>query len=210
MVTYSIMALCALVFVIEVLTGQLSSGASRIYYDLAYIPVVTESRPWTMLTSLFVHASLIHIAFNMYSLFILGPEMERLVGGGRFIALFLLSGLAGSVAVLLINPGGAVVGASGAIFGLFGAYFVIVRHLGGSSRQLLIVILINVVIGFLVPQIAWQAHLGGLAIGALVAFVLVRTRDRSKRPIQIGQLAAIAGVLIVLTVIGVAALPLRF
>lgn len=208
-VTYSIMALCVLVFLIEAVSGQLTFGISPIYYELAYAPGWTASRPWTMISSLFVHASLIHIAFNMYSLFILGPEMERLVGRVRFAVLFLLSGFAGSVAVLLINPNVFVVGASGAIFGLFGAYFVVVRHLGGNSRQLMIVILINVVIGFVVPQIAWQAHLGGLAIGALVALVFVRTRDRSARPRQIALVASIAVGVTVIAVIGVLLLPFR-
>lgn len=209
-VTYLIMALCVVVFLIEVVTGQLSNNQSPVYRDLAYLPFFTESQPWTIFTSLFVHASLIHIAFNMYSLFILGPEMERLVGRLRFVVLFLLSGFGGSLAVLLINPAGGVVGASGAIFGLFGAYFVVVRHLGGNSRQLLIVILINVVIGFLVPQIAWQAHLGGLAIGALIGLVYVKTRDRSKRSRQIALVSGIAAALIILTAVGVALLPLRF
>jgi membrane associated rhomboid family serine protease len=156
-----------------------------------------------MLTSLFVHGSIIHILFNMYSLFVLGPELERLVGRWRFLALFLLSGFGGSVAVLLSSPGSAVIGASGAIFGLFGAYFVIARHLGGNSRQLIIVIVINLVIGFIVPGIAWQAHVGGLLVGALVAFLLVRTRDRSRRGIQLLSLAGVFAMLIGATVAGV-------
>jgi len=139
----------------------------------------------------------------MYSLFILGPELERLVGRWRFLALFLLSGLGGSVAVLLSSPGSPVIGASGAIFGLFGAYFIIARHLGGNSRQLIIVIVINLVIGFIVPNIAWQAHVGGLLIGALVAFVLVRTRDRQKRGIQLPLLAGVLALLIAATFVGV-------
>jgi membrane associated rhomboid family serine protease len=201
-VTYAIMALCVLVFVAEVLTGQLV-GSSPIVSALLYYPPYTTIEPWRMLTSLVVHGSILHILFNMYSLFVLGPELERLVGRWRFGALFLLSGLGGSVAVLLSSPGSAVIGASGAIFGLFGAYFVIARHLGGNSRQLIIVIVINLVIGFIVPGIAWQAHVGGLLIGALVAFVLVRTRDRQKRGIQLLLLAGVFVLLIVATVVGV-------
>jgi membrane associated rhomboid family serine protease len=139
----------------------------------------------------------------MYSLFVLGPELERLVGRWRFIALFLLSGLGGSVAVLLSSPGSPVIGASGAIFGLFGAYFVIARHLGGNSRQLIIVIVINLVIGFIVPGIAWQAHVGGLLIGALVAFVLVRTRDGQKRGVQLLLLVGVFLLLLIATFAGV-------
>ena len=201
--TYAVMALCVIVFAAEVLTGQLVGSGSPIVGALLYYPPYTSVEPWRMLTSLFVHGSILHILFNMYSLFILGPELERLVGRWRFVALFLLSGLGGSVAVLLSSPASPVIGASGAIFGLFGAYFVIARHLGGNSRQLIIVIVINLVIGFIVPNIAWQAHVGGLLIGALVAFVLVRTRDRQKRGIQLPLLAGVLALLIAATFVGV-------
>jgi len=202
-VTYAIMALCVIVFAAEVLTGQLVSSGSPIVEALLYYPPYTSIQPWRMLTSLFVHGSILHILFNMYSLFVLGPELERLVGRWRFSALFLLSGLGGSVAVLLSTPGSPVIGASGAIFGLFGAYFVINRNQGGNSRQLIIVIVINLAIGFLVPGIAWQAHVGGLLIGALVAFALVRTRDRQKRGIQLLSLAGVFVVLLGASFIGV-------
>jgi membrane associated rhomboid family serine protease len=202
-VTYTIMALCVIVFAAEVLTGQLVGPGSPIVDALRYYPPYTSIQPWRMLTSLFVHGSILHILFNMYSLFVLGPELERLVGRWRFLALFVLSGLGGSVAVLLSSPNSAVIGASGAIFGLFGAYFVIARHLGGNSRQLIIVIVINLVIGFVVPGIAWQAHVGGLLIGALVAFALVRTRDRQKRGIQLLSLAGVFVVLLGATFAGV-------
>ncbi|MHC5794529.1 rhomboid family intramembrane serine protease [Lacisediminihabitans sp. FW035] len=200
-VTYAIMAVCVLVFVAEVLTGELV-GNSPIVSALLYYPPYTTIEPWRMLTSLVVHGSILHILFNMYSLFVLGPELERLVGRWRFGALFLLSGLGGSVAVLLSSPNSAVIGASGAIFGLFGAYFVIARHLGGNSRQLIIVIVINLAIGFLVPGIAWQAHVGGLIIGALVGFILTRTRNRTQRGIQLVALGGTAVGLVVLTVVG--------
>jgi len=202
-VTYAIMALCVIVFAAEAITGQLAGSGSPIVSALLYYPPYTAIQPWRMLTSLFVHGSILHIIFNMYSLFVLGPELERLVGRWRFVALFLLSGLGGSVAVLLSSPGSPVIGASGAIFGLFAAYFVIARHLGGNSRQLIIVIVINLVIGFIVPGIAWQAHVGGLLIGALVAFVLVRTRDGQKRGIQLLLLVGVFLLLLIATFAGV-------
>lgn len=202
-VTYSIMALCVLIFAAEAVTGQLVSGFSPVYQALAFYPPLTAAEPWRMITSLFVHASVLHILFNMYSLFILGPEVERMVGRARYLTLFMLSGLAGSVAVLFAAPNSIVIGASGAIFGLFGAYFVIARHLGGNSRQLVIVIVINLVIGFVLPHIAWQAHVGGLVVGALVALVLVRTRPREKRALQIVLLAAVFGALLALSFLGV-------
>ena len=156
------------------------------------------------MTSIFIHLSILHLLFNMYSLYVFGPILERLLGHGRYIALFLLSGLGGSVAVLLIAPGTPVAGASGAIFGLLGAFFVIQRHLGGNNVQLLIVIGLNLAIGFIVPNIAWQAHVGGLIVGGLVSLIFVRTRNRQQRGIQLALLGATLVGLIALTVYGAA------
>ena len=163
-----------------------------------------------MLTALFLHGSFLHILFNMYSLLIFGPILEHALGRWRFLALYLLSGLGGSIAVLLIAPGIAVVGASGAIFGLLGAFFVIQRKLGGNSLQLVIVIGLNLVIGFVIPSIAWQAHVGGLVVGGLVAFVFLRTRAAQKRNEQFLLLFGVLVGLVVLTVVGVILLHARF
>lgn len=102
-----------------------------------------------------------------------------------------------------------MLGASGAIFGLLGAFFVIQRRLGGNSLQLVIVIGLNLVIGFVIPQIAWQAHIGGLIVGGITALVFLRTREALKRNEQRLLLAAILAGLIVLTVIGVILLHAR-
>lgn len=179
LVTWTIIALCVIVFAVQYLTGGPNSGAATA--ALIYYPPFTEFEPWRMLTALFLHGSFLHILFNMYSLFIFGPILEHSLGRWRFLALYLLSGLGGSVAVLLIAPQIAVFGASGAIFGLLGAFFVIQRKLGGNSLQLVIVIGLNLVIGFVIPNIAWQAHIGGLIVGGIVAFVFLRTRAAAKR-----------------------------
>ena len=136
-----------------------------------------------MLTSAFLHSQgfLLHIVLNMYTLWIFGQILEPLLGHVRFLAIYLLSAVGGSVGFLLLTPvypvNGPVglVGASGAIFGLFGALLVVQRQRGGEVRQLLVLIAINGVIGFMVPQIAWQAHLGGLVTGALSAAVIAYT-----------------------------------
>jgi len=101
--------------------------------------------------------------------------------------------------VLWLAPAVAVVGASGAIFGLFGALFVIQRSFGGANVQLLIVLALNLVMGFIVPGISWQAHIGGLVVGALVAWVMVATRQSHQRAQQVGFLVAVAGALVALT-----------
>lgn len=203
-VTYGIIALCALVFLAEVATGLLSSNTGgAVYQQLAYVPQLTASQPWRIVTTLFTHSSVLHILFNMFSLFVLGRQIEPMIGRLRFAGLFLLSGIGGSVGVLLFLPDAAVVGASGAIFGLFGAYFVIARHLGANASQLVIVIAINLAIGFVVPGIAWQAHLGGLIVGALVGLVYMRTRSRSQRTTQLLLVGAVTVGIIVLAVTGV-------
>ncbi|MCU1515037.1 MAG: rhomboid family intrarane serine protease [Microbacteriaceae bacterium] len=207
MVTYGIIALCVLVFVIELVTGM---TGGPVFQGLVFFGPYAETQPWRLVTSVFLHVSILHILFNMFSVFVFGPIMERMLGRARFAALFLLSGIAGSVAVLLIAPTTPVAGASGAIFGLLGAYFVIQRHLGGTNTQLLIVIGLNLVLSF-VPGlgIAWQAHVGGLLVGALVGFIFVRTRNRNSRMTQILALGGTAVGLIVLTIIGAAMVTAR-
>jgi membrane associated rhomboid family serine protease len=194
-VTWSIIALCVVVYILQILPN------STVTQTLLYYPPFTYAEPWRMITALFVHSqnSPFHLLFNMYSLFVFGPILERLLGRLRFLALYLVSGFGGSVAVLLLAPGTAVVGASGAIFGLLGAFFVIQRRLGGNNVQLIIVIGLNLVIGFVIPGIAWQAHLGGLIAGAAVAFVFLRTRRPDQRVVQIAMVAAVVAVLVGLT-----------
>ncbi|WP_411701145.1 rhomboid family intramembrane serine protease [Conyzicola sp.] len=198
-VTYSLIGLNLLLFIAQ----WVSNGA--VYQALAYYPPFTAVEPWRMLTAAFLHSqtSIFHILFNMYSLFIFGPIIEQAVGRVRFLALYLLAAIGGSVAVLLLAPGAVVVGASGAIFGLLGAFFVIQRRLGGNNVQLLIVIGLNLVIGFVVPGVAWQAHLGGLVVGAGVAAIYMATRHRSKKAVQIASVVGVAVALIAITIVGV-------
>lgn len=199
-VTYSIIALTLLVFL-----GQWLSGGA-LTTTLLYWPPATESQPWRMITTMFVHSqsSIFHILLNMFSLYIFGPILERLVGRWRFLALYLISGFGGSVAVLLLSPSSAVLGASGAIFGLVAAFFIIQRHFGGNTTTLVIVIVINLGLGFIVPQVAWQAHVGGLVVGAIIAFIMVRTRRIDQKRLQGWLIAAVGVGLVALTVAGVA------
>ena len=189
--------------ILAVYLGQLLTGGFLTQL-LLYWPPLTALEPWRMLSTMFVHStsSVFHILFNGYSLFILGTLVERLIGAGRFLTLFLFSGFGGSVLVLLLSPTSAVVGASGAIFGLFGALFVIQRSFGGANAQLLIVLGLNLVMGFIVPGISWQAHIGGLITGAVVANIMVKTRG--EEPQRLRQGLGLVGLgLVALTVLGV-------
>jgi membrane associated rhomboid family serine protease len=190
--------------------GQLTSNGS-ITNAFVYSPLLTKAEPWRMLTAGFLHSqgSFMHIALNMYSLYILGSVLEPLLGKLRFLTLYLLAIFGGSVAVLLIdNPISMVLGASGGIFGLMGAYFIILRSLGQSGGQVTAIIGFNLIIGFLPGMnIAWQAHVGGLVVGGLVAYVYAKTRssnDKAKQRLYIG--AIVAG-LLALTVYGASLLP---
>lgn len=192
-VTFTLIGITVLVYILQQL-----SPAVAIYG--VYRPQLTLLLPWTPLTAVFLHASVLHILFNMYSLFVFGPILEHLLGRGRFLALYLVSGLGGSVAVALLSPEGGVLGASGAIFGLMGAFFVIQRKLGGNNIQIFIVIAINLAAGFFISGISWQAHVGGVVSGALVALVYLRTR----RADQLLQQRLLVGAIVVALVVIIA------
>jgi membrane associated rhomboid family serine protease len=150
---------------------------------------------------MFVHGSFFHILFNMWSVYVFGAMLERQLGRVRFLALYFVSGIGGSVAVSLIAPGVAAIGASGAIFGLLGAFFVIERKLGGRGVQILVLVALNLAIGFFVPGIAWQAHVGGVIVGALVGLVYMQTRHRSQNWVQIVAVSGLAVALVAIALV---------
>lgn len=198
-ITFGLLAVTAVVFLLQ----QVTSGA--VTQAGVYAPALTAAQPWRMFTSIFLHAGILHVGLNMLSLVFVGRALEPLLGHARFLALYLVSGFAGSVAVLLIGaPGTAVLGASGAIFGLLGAFVIVGRRLGANITPMLVLIGINLVFGFIISGISWQAHIGGLAGGALVALVYTKTRRDAQRTLQIGLLAGLVGLLIVITIVGFA------
>lgn len=196
-VSYSILALTLVVFALQWVTQGAVTSA------LAYFPPLTAIEPWRMLTVALVHSdnSIFHIVFNMYSLWVLGPLLESLIGRARFAAVYVLSALGGSVAVLWLAPLTVVVGASGAIFGLLGAFFVIQRRLGGRSVQLVVIIAINLALGFLIPGVSWQSHVGGLIVGAVLAWVMLRTRRADQQRRQAWLIAFVGAVLVAATLL---------
>ncbi|GHD81738.1 rhomboid family intramembrane serine protease [Salinibacterium amurskyense] len=176
----------------------------RVYQALAYYPPFTAEQPWRMITSAFLHSqsSIFHLLFNMFTLFIFGRALELPLGRARFIALYLISALGGSVAVLLLAPQSVVIGASGAVFGLAAAFFVIQRRMGVNNRLLLIVLAANLVIGFIPGSgISWQAHLGGLITGAVLALVFLRQRNKPSANPEIALVALVVAALISLTLV---------
>ncbi|WP_077488038.1 rhomboid family intramembrane serine protease [Sinomonas mesophila] len=206
LVTTLLIAACAVVYAL-----QWAVPNSYVYLEFAYATLLTGIEPYRMLTTAFLHAPtfVLHILVNMYTLWIFGQALEPLLGRARFLAVYLLSAVGGSVGYFLLTPPSlvGVVGASGAVFGLFGAMFVVMRQRGGDSRQLLVLIAINAVLGFVVPQIAWQAHLGGLVTGALAtAAVAYAPRGSRRALVQWGGMATVAVILAVVTMARVTAL----
>jgi membrane associated rhomboid family serine protease len=163
---------------------------------------------WQLATSVFSHVEVLHIAFNMLALYFLGPQLEAILGRARFLAIYLLSGLAGSTAVMwLSHSNGQTLGASGAIFGLMGALLVVGLKLRANVQQLLFWIGINVVFTVSASSyISWQGHLGGLVGGALLAALVVYAPRQRRAAFQWTGLAAFALVCVVLVAARAAAL----
>jgi membrane associated rhomboid family serine protease len=196
-VTMTIIGICAAVWLLQQASPALSAA-------LNFSPPAARAEPWRFLTSAFEHSpgQVLHILFNMYALWVLGQYLEPMLGRLRFAALYLICAIGGSVGYLLLtspqlDPASGVyywvpvVGASGAVFGLFGALLVLNRHLGRSSGPIIGVIAVNAVIGFVVPGIAWQAHLGGLLTGMALAGVITATAPQNRRRFQLPAMAAV-------------------
>lgn len=175
--------------------------------DGRWDPGVADGAFWQLLTNLFVHVEPWHIGFNMLALWFLGPQLEAVLGRSRFLALYLVSGLAGSVAVMwLSGPHQTTLGASGAIFGLIGALLVIGTKVGGDVSTLWGWLAINVVLTFVVDNVSWQGHLGGLVGGAVVAAILVFAPRERRGLVQALGISAL--VLVLLLAVGARVLTL--
>ncbi len=177
LVTYVLIALNVLVFVVTMVQGggERGLGNSTVFQEGALVPIfVAEGEWWRLVTNGFLHAGLLHIAMNMLSLYFVGLALERLLGRGRFLIVYLLSLLGGSVAAFVLSDiDTATVGASGAIFGLLGALAVTFKRMRLDLRQLGFIVLLNLVITFTNSSISWQAHLGGFVVGAIVGAAMV-------------------------------------
>jgi Uncharacterized membrane protein (homolog of Drosophila rhomboid) len=205
-VTYTVLGLCVLVFVAQLVGDGL-------WARLGFIPALAGLEPWRFLTSAFLHSegSWFHILANMYLLWLVGPMLEELLGRLRFAALYLCSALGGSVAVLLLSPPvmadgqlqwsgflGVTIGASGAVFGLFAALFMILRRLERSTSQIVVFVAINAVLGFVLPNVSWQGHLGGLVVGGLLGAAFAFAPRERRTLVSWG---AVVGVLVLLAVV---------
>ena len=168
-VTKFLSILLIVIFLFQELTGTLLVKSFALF-----APLVTSGEWWRLITAGFLHGSIIHLLFNVYILWVLGSQLENIVGKAKFILIYFGSLLGGSLASYLFSPFGSYsIGASGAIFGLMGAMLIVGRKRNLDISQITTLVVINVVIGFVLSGIDWRAHLGGLAAGAFITWVLI-------------------------------------
>jgi membrane associated rhomboid family serine protease len=152
---------------------------------------VADGETYRLLTAAFLHGGVLHLLLNMYALWLFGPQLEATLGRVRFTALYVLSALGGSALSYAFSaPNQPSLGASGAVFGLLGAYLVVGRRLGRDTTPVMVLLVINLGYGFLVPRIDWRAHLGGLLVGALVALALAYAPRDRRTLVQVAGLVA--------------------
>ena len=164
---------------------------------------VAQGQYYRLLTAMFLHdpSNYMHIAFNMLSLWWIGGPLEAALGRARYLTLYFVSGLAGSaLTYLLANPASPSLGASGAIFGLFGATAVLIRRLNYDMRPIIALLVINLIFTFS-GGIAWQAHIGGLVAGVITGYAMVHAPRERRNLIQYGTCALVLVVAVVITVV---------
>jgi membrane associated rhomboid family serine protease len=192
-VTYALIAINVLTFVLQISLGDLEKQLAL------WPPAVADGQLYRLVTSAFLHYGATHLLLNMWALYVVGPPLEMLLGRLRFGALYALSGLGGSVLVYLLTLNAATAGASGAVFGLFGAAFVVAKRLNLNVQWVAAVIVINLVFTFVAPLvskqlISWQGHVGGLVTGGLVAAAYVYPPRERRTVIQAAVTVVLLGV----------------
>src|SRR5438128_8913535 len=185
--TYVFFGLNIVVFVLMALAGGSTNQLTLMAFGVKSNPEIAQGQWWRFVTPIFIHIGMLHLLFNSYALWIVGPQVEKLYGGARFVILYIVTGVAGVVGSYLYRPYGVSAGASGAIFGLFGVLLVFGlryrHHVPPFFRRavgtgVLPVIVINLFIGFTIPIIDNSAHIAGLLSGMALAAVVPFERPR--------------------------------
>ena len=187
-VTWGLILANVIVFVADLVSqgggfSIMGGSGELLAAGLVYGPAVADGDWYRLVTSMFLHLGLLHLAFNMYALYLFGPLLEQLYGHIDYLIIYFLCGIGGSVMTILFTPDSAAAGASGAIFGLFGLAFMVSRRrhllLGPQARAMLsqagALLLVNLVFTFAIPGISWTGHIGGLLIGGLIGLLLAPT-----------------------------------
>jgi membrane associated rhomboid family serine protease len=203
LVTWALVAINVLVYLGEVVASTTLVNDGAMVGKFSPTIGVADGQWYRLITSAFLHEppgagfGIFHILFNMWALIVVGPALERLLGRARFLAVYLVSALGGSVLFYLIAAPAAVgLGASGAIFGLFGAWFVLSRRLRLDARQVVVLIALNLVISFTISGIAWQAHVGGLIAGSALTAAYAYAPRSNRTLVQVAATAAMVALLV--------------
>jgi membrane associated rhomboid family serine protease len=205
--TYVLIAINVIAFIAEIASGaplgvSFSAGGS-VFRDFSLFgPAVANGEWYRIVTAAFLHAGLLHIVFNMVALYFLGSLLEPGIGTPRFLAVYFVSLLAGSFGALLITPDVPTVGASGAVFGLMSAAFIVARHRGVEqlAGQIGFYIIINIFFTIGARDVSIGGHFGGLIAGAVCGFLIVYAERRARRPVELEVLGMLA--LAVISVVG--------
>jgi membrane associated rhomboid family serine protease len=207
-VTWTLIALNVLVYLFELIDQSRVINDGALVGRIGSVYGVADGQWYRLLTNAFIHEppgtgiGILHIVFNMWALYVVGPSLERLLGRGRFLTVYLVSALGGSVLFyLLAAPGAVAFGASGAVFGLFGAWFVVARRLRLDARMIVGLIVINLVISFTIAGIAWQAHVGGLICGAALTAAFAYAPRTNRALIGVGATVGLVALLVLAVVL---------
>jgi membrane associated rhomboid family serine protease len=180
-IAYSLFALNILIFILMEFAGGTMNPPTMHAWGVKSNPEINQGEIWRLVTPIFLHFGLLHLAFNYYALWIVGPQVEKLYGASRFLLLYVLTGIAGVLASYWYHPIGVSAGASGAIFGLFGVLLIFSFRYRKTipaffskalGKGILLTVGINLAIGFMIEQVDTSAHLGGLIAGGLLATVV--------------------------------------
>ena len=211
-VTQALLVINVLLYIIELAHTQLGYDWEMIglgqYYRGGPLVGVAAGQWYRLITSAFLPPpgagglGFLDIAFNMWALLIVGPAVERVLGPARYLTVYLVSALGGSVLVYLLVPYVQAAGASGAIFGLFGAWFVLARRLGLDYRMIVTLIVLNLILSFSVHYIAWQAHVGGLIAGGLLTAAFAYAPRKNQTAVQVGATVAMLVIIGIGVIVG--------
>lgn len=177
----------------------LNGGTAYMAYKFGMVPAaVANGESWRLISAAFLHGGILHLLFNMYALYWLGPQLEQLLGHLRFASVYLIAAFGGNVASYFFSNLATVsVGASGAIFGLMTATIVIGRELRADVSQLMTLLVLNVVIGFASAGIDWRAHLGGAIVGAAAGYLQTHGHKATR---TLGMVAIFAGLVVLVMI----------
>lgn len=179
-VTFIFLASMIVYFIIMTLNGGSTDAETLVKYGAFYPPyIVAFNQYYRFITSIFIHIGISHILFNGYALYIFGPQIEMLMGKKKYLLFFLLTGIGGNLLTFFFNFNSISAGASGSLFGLFGAFLYLVhRHPNmitpSGRKDIISLLVVNLILTIVVPSISITAHLGGLAIGYLLSYIFIK------------------------------------